>query len=244
MEADQQELWPGWLATSERCLYVPGEETVVVADLHLGYEGVLRLEGVAMPRYQGDRIMQRLQRILDRYRPRRVVVNGDFKHEFGKNLQMEWREVGAALDFLSRRAEVVLVRGNHDNFLKTIAARFEVPVVEEHRMGEVTIAHGHRPVAGEGRVLLAHEHPVVRLRDEVGALLTLPCYLYDREVAVMPAFSPLASGTDVSTAEREDLLSPLLRSRGLDSLRVVAVSGLGLLDFSTVAGLSRASHRR
>lgn len=243
MGSEEHEVWPGWVATSEHCVYVPGEEAVVVADLHLGYEGVLRLEGVAMPRYQGDRILRRLQRILDRYDPRQLVVNGDFKHEFGKNLQMEWREVGAVLEFLTRQTEVVLVRGNHDNFLKTIAARFSVPVVKEHRMGEVTIAHGHRPVAREGRVLLAHEHPVVRLRDEVGALLTLPCYLYDREVAVMPAFSPLASGTDVSTVQREDLLSPLLRNLSLDSLRVLAVSPMDLLDFATVADLRRASRR-
>lgn len=237
------ELWPGVYATEERCIWMPEQDAIVIADLHLGYEGVLRMDGVAMPRYQDRVIRQRLECILDRYDPRCVVVNGDFKHNFSRNLRQEWREVSMMLSFLSRERDVHLVRGNHDNFLKTIAVRHDAPMTWHHSLQGVTVTHGHRDeVPRDGRLLLAHEHPFVKLRDEVGATLSMPCYLYNDSMAVMPAFSPIVSGTDVSDAAPRDYLSPLLHQMDVDSFQVLAVSDVGLLDFATIGDL-KEMHR-
>ena len=240
-----EELWPGVHATEDHCIWIPDHDTIVIADLHLGYEGVLRMDGVAMPRYQDRVIRRRLQRILERYDPRQVVINGDFKHNFSRNLRQEWREVGEMLSFLSAERDVHLVRGNHDNFLKTIAARHDVPMTWHHTLHDVTIIHGHRTedVPLDGRLLLAHEHPFIKLRDEVGATLSMPCYLHTDDVAVMPAFSPIVAGTDVSDASPRDYLSPLLHSVAVDRFHVTAVSDVGLLDFATIADLKQMQRR-
>ncbi|MFO8132464.1 MAG: metallophosphoesterase [Thermoplasmatota archaeon] len=233
------EIWPGVHATEDHCIWMPDHDTVVIADLHLGYEGVLRMDGVAMPRYQDRVIHRRLQRILERYDPRQVVINGDFKHNFSRNLRQEWREVGEMLSFLSGQRDVHLVRGNHDNFLKTIAVRQDVPLTWQYEVGDVTVTHGHRTidVPPGGRLLLAHEHPFIKLRDEVGATLSMPCYLHTDAIAVMPAFSPIVAGTDVSDAAPHDYLSPLLHEVDVDRFNVTAVSDVGLLDFATIRDL-------
>lgn len=240
-----EEIWPGFHATEERCIWVPSRSAVIIADLHLGYEAVLRMDGVAMPRYQDRVISRRLEHILNRYHPQRIIINGDFKHNFSRNLRQEWREVSAMLSFLSEEREVHLVRGNHDNFLKTIAVRQEVPMSWHHELQGVTITHGHRgdEVPTDGRMLLAHEHPFIKLRDEVGATLSMPCYLYNAQVAIMPAFSPIVAGTDVSDAAPQDYLSPLLHEVDVDTFRVLAVSDVGLLDFGTIADL-KEMHRQ
>lgn len=234
-------IWPGVYATEERCIWMPEQDAIIIADLHLGYEGVLRMDGVAMPRYQDRVIRRRLERILDRYDPRCIVINGDFKHNFDRNLRQEWREVSDMLSFLSEEREVHLVRGNHDNFLKTIAVRHDVPMTWHQELQDVIITHGHRDedLPPDGRMLLAHEHPFVKLRDEVGATLSMPCYLYSDEVAVMPSFSPIVSGTDVSDAAPRDYLSPLLHDRDVDAFQVLAVSDVGLLDFATIGDLKQ-----
>ncbi len=233
-----EELWPDVHATEERCIWMPEQDAVIIADLHLGYEAVLRMDGVAMPRYQDRVISERLEHILDRYDPCCIVINGDFKHNFSRNLRQEWREVNAMLSFLADEHDVHLVRGNHDNFLKTIAVRHDVSMTWRYDMGDVTVTHGHRDDVPRGdRTLLAHEHPFIKLRDEVGATLSMPCYLYTDDVAVMPAFSPIVSGTDVSDAMPGDYLSPLLHSVDVDAFNVLAISDLGLLDFATIGDL-------
>nr|NIM91373.1 phosphoesterase [Candidatus Aminicenantes bacterium] len=97
----------------EYCLYLKNTESVVIADLHLGYEGVMQSEGVFFPRYQKKVILNRLERILDDLNPQKIIVNGDFKHEFSRNLSQEWKEIKEVLDFLRQRTEVVMIRGNH-----------------------------------------------------------------------------------------------------------------------------------
>jgi len=233
------EIWDGVLATENYCLYIPVQNAVVIADLHLGYEGVLRMEGVAMPRYQEKVIMEQLASIIEKYEPGKVIVNGDFKHNFGRNLRQEWHEVSNVLKFLCRKRDVVLIRGNHDNFLKTIASKFDVTMADKYDMNGVTIEHGHKYVEGK-RMIIAHEHPSIKLRDKVGATISLPCYLYSDEIIVMPAFSPLASGTDVSSADAGDYLSPTLKKRNMDEFKVLAISDAGLLDFSTLGKLKKA----
>ena len=241
-----EDIWPGFHATEERCIWVPDSDTIVIADLHLGYEGVLRLDGVAMPRYQDHIIHDRLAKILDRFGPRKVIINGDFKHNFSRNLQQEWREVSEMLSFLTDKCDVLIIRGNHDNYLKTIAVRYDVPLTWHYELQGVTITHGHRTedLPDSQRLLLAHEHPFVKLRDEVGATLSMPCYLYTDEVAILPAFSPIVSGTDVSDASPHDYLSPLLHDINVDSFKVTAISDVGLLDFATIGDLKDIHRQR
>jgi len=53
-------------------------------------------------------------------------------------------------------------------------------------------------------------------------------------VIVMPAFSPLAGGTPVNLASKEDFLSPILRSPGveIDKMEVYTVDeDVGIMAF-------------
>ena len=236
-------IWDGVFATDSYCLHMPAQNAIIIADLHLGYEGVLRMEGVAMPRYQEKVIMEKLSSIIKKYGPEKVIVNGDFKHNFGRNLKQEWQEVSNVLKFLCKKGDVVLIRGNHDNFLKNIASKFDVTMADKYDIKGITIAHGHKDVRGK-KMIIAHEHPSIKLRDRVGATLSLPCYLFSDEIIVMPAFSPLASGTDVSSADAGDYLSPILKKHDMDEFRVLAISEAGLLDFSTVGNMKKADYHR
>lgn len=213
------------------------DNIAIFSDLHIGYEGVLRLEGAMVPKYQKKIIEKRIEEIIKRYSPDKIIINGDFKHEFGRNLKQEWNEVSEILDFLVKKVDVVIVRGNHDNFIKTIAKKFNVEVRDEYEYGGIKFVHGHKEERGD-RIVIGHEHPSLCLRDRVGVIARLPCFLVSKEVIVLPAMSPLASGTDVSSAEREEYLSPILKNYDVDEMEIYAISD-ELLYFSKVGELKK-----
>lgn len=232
------EIWDDIFITSFFCIYDARENAVIIADLHLGYEGVLRSQGVMMPNYQERIIKKRLQKIIEIYEPDNIIINGDFKHEFGKNLRQEWREVGEMIEFLLQKSEIILIKGNHDNFLKTIASKFNVPLKTQLQVRNIVIAHGHVEIKGEKRIL-AHEHPSIHIRDKIGASLHLPCYMVSSDIIVIPAFSPLATGTDVSSADSNEYLSPILQKEDVSAFHLWGISEIGLLDFFTIRELKK-----
>ena len=147
------EVWDNIFVSQLYCLYIEEQNAVIIADLHLGYEGVLRSQGVMIPDYQKRVIKERLEKIIKKYEPDSIIINGDFKHEFGKNLRQEWREAKEMLEFLLQKSKVILIKGNHDNFLKTIASKFDVPVKMQVEMEGIVIAHGHFEIEGKRRIL-------------------------------------------------------------------------------------------
>ncbi len=236
MNVDEIRVHPGVYASKDYGLYLEEERTLVVADLHLGFEGALRQQGVSLPRFQKKHMTVRLGALLDRYDPDVLVVNGDFKHEFSRNLKEEWNDVLDVLDFLEGKAKVVMVRGNHDNFLKTILNRKRLDLHQSHEAGPFTIVHGHEPIATGGPLILGHEHPSMRLRDKIGASVSLPCFVVSDEVTVLPAFSPLAYGSDIL---RGPYLSPMLTDSSMKEARVYGLDDkLGIMEFGRIAEVS------
>lgn len=185
--------------------------TAIISDLHLGMESVLQERGFALPRVQIRDVIRGVEKIVEKYGVERLVIAGDFKHEFSRNMPYEWEDVE---EFLARfsELEIVAVRGNHDNFLAAILAKQGIKLVESFEVGGYTILHGHKEIEGErpGKIIMGHEHPVVRIRYE-GGIYTFPCYLRYRgseEIFVLPAFSPIVSGSDILSID--SFLSPLL----------------------------------
>jgi len=205
--------------------------TLVVADLHLGYEFAMAKEGFYLPRVFHE-VVGDLKSLIEREKPKRLVIDGDLKHSFipewreRKELRVFAEEITPAVD------EVILVRGNHD--VGTLWLReLGIEIVEEFEVGGWKLVHGHKLVEGE-RFIIGHEHPAIRLRDEVGALIKIPVFLMSEKLIVLPAFSPWAYGNDVL----REIVSPFLRARELKEARVIAPLGDELLDFGTLEKLS------
>ena len=67
--------------------------------------------------------------------------------------------------------------------------------------------------------------------------VTLPCFLYDEasQILVMPAFSPLASGTNIISPENS-FMSPDLRNLNLANARIFAIQD-GVMELGKVSDL-------
>lgn len=207
--------------TPERALII--KDTAVIADLHLGLENVMLEKGVAVPRMQIIEIVNAVKRIIEKYSIRRIVVAGDLKHEFSRNLPYEWEDVEQFLKSLED-VELEVVRGNHDNYLSAILAKHGIELKEEIEVEGWTIVHGHKE-CNKPKIVMGHEHPAVKIRFR-GSVYSYHCYLRvrkqnEQEIIVLPAFSPLVSGSDILSAEK--FLSPILSNVGDDEIEIYAV---------------------
>lgn len=201
-------------------LYLKPEKTLVLADLHLGYEEEFNKKGVLLPRLNYDKIVLELEKIFKQVSPERIIINGDLKHEFGAISRQEWREVLGLLDFLEKHCdEIILVQGNHDTILGPIAEKKNV-LLEKNgfyfEKRKLYITHGHRiPFAREfseaETLVIGHEHPAVTLKKGVKRE-KYKCFMKgkwgDKEVIVLPSFNFVSEGTDLL---KEDLLSPFIK---------------------------------
>ncbi|MFQ6135917.1 MAG: metallophosphoesterase [Candidatus Hydrothermarchaeales archaeon] len=225
-------------------IYIEEIDAIVIADLHLGYEGIMAEQGVFIPKVQFKKEMEMLSHIFEMKGAKRMIINGDVKHEFSETTYHEFKEVKDLFEFLkSRFEEVSLVKGNHDNFIIYMTRKYGIELHDELVVGDFLFVHGHKIPRDLQRieasfVVIGHEHPALVLYDEVGAKEKLNCFLFggmegNRKILVMPAFSYFAYGSDVNLMPKEELLSPILRKLvDIDKLEVMGISEeTGCLDF-------------
>jgi hypothetical protein len=222
------------------CAFHHPTGALMVADLHIGYEATLEDEGFAMPRFQSKEMLSRLAKAIDRFDPALLVVDGDLKHNFDRNLTAEWNDVEKFVDEISKRCKLVVIKGNHDNYLATILSRRGLHIKKEVVLGNIKIAHGHETAEPwKGGMVLAHEHPAIRLIETTGASVRIPCFLLDHEAnrLVLPAFSPFAMGSDVIGTPDDERMIPLLSETGIQDYVAYGFTQGEILNYRSVGAL-------
>jgi putative SbcD/Mre11-related phosphoesterase len=234
------ELSNGLWITNERCVVMKRRQVAIISDLHIGLESVLEASGLHLPHIQTDSMKASIQHIIERYQPQQFIILGDLKHEFSRNLTQEWSEVKRLLEILQERGKVVVIKGNHDNYLATIASKMGIDLVEQYELDGVTFSHGHLPTNSRPLVI-GHEHPSIRLFDPIGAYVKMPCYIHlpREQILIIPAFSPLVSGTDFTGATSASVMSPILRTIDLARARAYGISEIGLMNLGELGRLKR-----
>ncbi|QLC34565.1 metallophosphoesterase [Halarchaeum sp. CBA1220] len=204
-----------------------GESALLVADYHAGIERSLRCDGLEA-RSRAEERRDRVLSLVVSEGVERVVFLGDLGHSIGEPEDTELAELEALVAELP--VPVTLVRGNHDGGLAE-ALDVETTPAEGARFGDVGLCHGHtwpaREVLDADVVCMGHEHPAVRLEDDVGGSRVERVWLrgplesapfderYDApldvsgELVVFPAFNDYSGGTWVNV-EGQAFLAPFL----------------------------------
>jgi hypothetical protein len=237
-----------------------GERALALADYHAGIEIGLRYErGVELASNAESR-RQRLLSLLDQTCAERVLVLGDLFHRIAEPDGEEAEEVRRLLGALERRGvPLTLVRGNHDGGVADVFPdRIDLLPPDGARIGDVGVIHGHtwpgeEPLSAP-TLCMGHEHPQVRLTDDVGgsrverAWLRGPLeqgpfvehlgvepssMLWEHpELVVFPAFNERSGGTWINV-EGQSFLAPFLPD-GLASGEAYLLDGTRLGAYRTV----------
>ncbi|RYD92444.1 MAG: ligase-associated DNA damage response endonuclease PdeM [Sphingobacteriales bacterium] len=176
-----QKLW----LSGQRALYWEDEGLLLLSDLHLGKSGHFRKEGIAVPGAVMKEDMQRLLMLVQHFRPRKLVVVGDFFHS----------RANVELDLFSRwRADIaaqpiVLIRGNHDILSDEWYSANDIEVVEgSFRSGAFCLAHDPADASPGLYTFCGHVHPGVVLNGLARQSLRLPCFYFAQDYCILPAF--------------------------------------------------------
>jgi putative SbcD/Mre11-related phosphoesterase len=151
--------------------------TLVVADLHIGWEIALSERGIHVPT-QTPKILQKLKALISAYKPQRLLILGDVKHTVAAAEIGEWHDVPDFFNDLKNQVdEIIIIRGNHDGNLEPLLPEgIKILPSSGTVIGEVGLFHGHRwpsPTLLKCRTLaMGHVHPVIALRDPAGFKIT------------------------------------------------------------------------
>jgi putative SbcD/Mre11-related phosphoesterase len=227
--AERSHAFDDWQLTPEGAAIHTGEQTGVVADLHLGYEWARGAAGDCVIAHSLGETLTRLALIFARVAVTRLIVAGDLV-ESSRPCRRTRNDVQRLREWLTGRGvSLVVLEGNHD-IRASAASRLNVlgdtPMLSTCVVAGWTIGHGHKPILGE-RTISGHHHPVLRVQRNVA-----PCFLVGPGRVVLPAFSANAAGCDVGAVALPDDWQK-------KPFRCIVSTGSELLDFGMLSHLRR-----
>lgn len=187
----------------EGAVWWEAERMLVVADLHLEKGSAFAARGIALPPYDTRSTLARLDALMARFDPSRLVALGDSFHDQGAEARMN-AEDARRLSDLTRRTEWIWIAGNHD---PRPSRAFGGMVFDELRVGPLTFHHEPRPAPATGEIA-GHLHPCAAVRVR-GRRLRRRCVASDGTRAILPAFGAYAGGLNVLDVAYDDLLPGL-----------------------------------
>jgi len=151
--------------------------TLVVADLHIGWEIALSEKGIHVPT-QAARLLEKLKTLIKAYKPDKLLILGDVKHTVATAELGEWQDVPEFFNELKRHiGEIQIIHGNHDGNLDPLLPEgIKILPSSGTVIGDAGFFHGHRwpsPALLKCKTLvMGHVHPVIVLRDPAGFRIT------------------------------------------------------------------------
>ena len=194
----------------ERCLLWEEENTLIVADLHLGKSGHFRKSGIGIPQsiYKAD--LQRLMAQLYLYKVDRLIIAGDLTHSTANkelDLFLKWRKDFSLL-------HIDLVKGNHDILADSWYEEAAIKVSTwKMKTGPFIFLHdlkAEKDLTEEERGLYrftGHLHPAINLKGKGKQSLKFPCFYFTKEYCILPAFSRFTAGFKVNPEKDETVFA-------------------------------------
>ena len=207
----------------------PEEATLIVADLHLekgsSYAGRSRPQ--FLPPYDTRATIERLEGLVARHDPRRVICLGDSVHDRGAAERMAPEDSRRISDLTAAR-EWIWIAGNHD---PEPPSCWGGVVLREVAIGPVVFRHqatACRPEIGTAEIS-GHFHPTASVSTRSGRV-TGRCFASDGHRMLLPAFGAYAGGLNVLDPAIAGLFEIAFRVWVLGRSRIFALSSAQLTN--------------
>ena len=232
MGSNDVSLAPGLLAHRSGAAFLPQSKTLLVADLHLGYSWAQRRRGELGP-LADTRTREKLLAACEELVPKRIVFLGDLVHA-PRPCPEEYEWIEALIKEVSRQAELIAIRGNHDRAFAKEFSHLPVQKVESWSEEGLWAIHGDRlpqAVPADHTLIMGHLHPCLSVIDAAGAGHKVPVFLVTEQCVLLPAFSPFARGYDIACG----LPSEVLQHFGSDDIAAYAATATRVVRLGPLA---------
>ena len=202
--------------------WLPATGDLLVSDLHFEKGSAFAERGRALlPPYDTAETLRRLEKVIRRIAPKRVICLGDTLHDLAGEARMAESDRNRLARMVAATGWI-WIAGNHD---PAPPEQYGGEVAEELRVGDIVLRHdvvtGPDAVIPAGEVI-GHYHPkaIVRVR---GRRISGKCFATDGRLLILPAFGAFTGGLNV----RDDAISGLLRG----DFQVFMIGRSGLFAF-------------
>lgn len=207
-----------------KSLFWKKEKTLIIGDLHLGFEEVLKLQGWNIPRSQAKQTLEDLTNIFKKSgKCKEIILLGDVKHYFSGILKSEWKDFYNLLSLLKNNllkgGKITIIKGNHDTILEPMIYqkkndKISITIQDYYLKNSILFIHGDSKGLKKipqikkknkfNLIVMGHFHPALLLKDKLGIKSErYKCFLYGKssslkfEIIIIPSFFPLVEGTDI-----------------------------------------------
>lgn len=170
-------------------LYWPAEQTLIVADLHLEKAASIAAGGQFLPPYDSIETLNQLDRVIDKFRPRRLIALGDSFHDRFVAHRLH-PDLLTRLQALSASLQLTWVTGNHD---PEVPACLGGTAAEDIDLGPLHFRHEASPLFGQVGEVSGHFHPKASTLVK-GRRYTKPVFVADSQRLILPAFGVFTGG--------------------------------------------------
>lgn len=195
------------LLLPQKAIYWKEKETLIVADVHFGKVGHFRKAGIAIPKALEQEDLAMLSDLLNQLKPKALIFLGDLFHS---ELNSDWQWLELWRD-LYKNIKMTLVLGNHDvlDAVHYLNAKFKV--VNRLEYGPFLFTHEPSDAKGENSLynIAGHIHPGVKLRGKGRSNLTLSCFYFSSNAAILPAFGKFTGHFRVECSQEDKIFGIL-----------------------------------
>jgi putative SbcD/Mre11-related phosphoesterase len=148
-------------------------KTLIIADLHLGWEVGLIGRGIHVPSLM-SKTRQELLSLVGKTKPDTLIILGDVKHTIARAEPREWEDVPQFFETIKMEMpDIHIIRGNHDgNLLPMLPSAIRLHPSTGITLNDVGFFHGHTWPAKRllnCRILvMGHVHPIIAFCDPLG----------------------------------------------------------------------------
>lgn len=218
-----------------KTLFIPKRGILVIGDLHLGYDSMIKEQGISLPFDQLEETKKELEIIFKKikaiYTLKKIILLGDIKHHF----QFQQNEISDLRDFLRflekylPKENIILIKGNHDTFtLKDY--QLHNFYIEEN----LAFTHGEMafPELFNNKniktIITSHIHPAVLIKDKINIKKEkYKCFLigkYKRkQFIILPSFFSMTEGTEINEYSKGEKYSQIVPREKLKSFETYVV---------------------
>lgn len=185
---------------NEKAIFRASDQTLIIADLHLGKAQHFRKHGIYLPQQSAERDYERLTELIHSLDPKRIILLGDLFHS---KMNHEWIMFCDVINTY-KKIEFVLVLGNHDILKEEHYNQVCLKIVKG-QLEEENIIFSHHPLKRVPKnkwCLAGHIHPGVVLYGKGKQSVKLPCFYLFKNQLVLPAFGSL-TGLQIIVPEKE-----------------------------------------
>jgi len=217
------------------------EKSLVITDLHLGFESNLSLNNVFLGKNTTvAEITKEIEKIIKKTKPDSLVLLGDIKSGIRSITKTEWNTIPTFFEIIKKRIDVTIIPGNHDaNIVKLIPRGITLASSKGIVIENMLLTHGHTMPSENfshvNKIIMGHLHPIffeensllngkrvwVSLKSKKQKIF--PSRAGELEITILPSFNKYFYATQKKFYKKS--ISPIIERMETSQAKIVDLDG-------------------